>query len=115
MEELILSLVGLILFGLGIYYLYYMWFVYPKRFGYPYYIHFEDVDTAPDLSQNSNLKGKIKIVHQSPDNKDWELKSTKVNEHFIKRTIMADYNLKDKQVKITSETRWAYEHPSNKQ
>ena len=110
MFEIISSLLFLSLnVGLG-YYWYYMHFIFPKKHGVPYIIQFDQVEIAPNIRENSNLKGKIEIISQSPDNLTWEVRSKVINERVIKRTLMDDYNLADRQVHISGEARWAYEY-----
>ena len=109
MFEIISSILFLSLnVGLG-YYWYYMRFIFPKKHGVPYIIQFDQVEIAPNIRENSNLKGKIEIISQSPDNLTWEVRSKVINERVIKRTLMDDYNLADRQVHISGEARWAYE------
>ena len=109
MFEIISSILFLSLtVGLG-YYWYYMHFIFPKKHGVPYIIQFDQVEIAPNIRENSNLKGKIEIISQSPDNLTWEVRSKVINERVIKRTLMDDYNLADRQVRISGEARWAYE------
>ena len=109
MFEIISSILFLSLnVGLG-YYWYYMHFIFPKKHGVPYIIQFDQVEIAPNIRENSNLKGKIEINSQSPDNLTWEVRSKVINERVIKRTLMDDYNLADRQVHISGEARWAYE------
>ena len=86
-----------------------MHFIFPKKHGVPYIIQFDQVEIAPNIRENSNLKGKIEIISQSPDNLTWEVRSKVINECVIKRTLMDDYNLADRQVHISGEARWAYE------
>lgn len=109
MLEIISSILFLSLtVGFG-YYWYYMNFIFPKKNGVPYIIQFDQVEIAPNIRENSNLKGKIEIISQSPDNLTWEVRSKVINERVIKRTLMNDYNLADRQVRISGEARWAYE------
>ena len=86
-----------------------MHFIFPKKQGVPYIIQFDQVEMAPNIGENSNLKGKIEIISQSPDNLTWEVRSKVINDRVIKRTLMNDYNLADRQVHISGEARWAYE------
>ena len=92
------------------YYIYYMWFIFPKKLGVPYFIHFDDVTNPPDISQNKKLREKVKFITHSPNLMNWEVKGMMANERYIKQTIMSTYSLTDKQVKISAEARWAYEH-----
>lgn len=110
MNDMLLSAVTLLIFlGIG-YYMFYMNFVFPKKFGLPYIIQFNQLEAAPNIRENKTLKGKIEILNQSPDNMTWQVRSKVINEHVIKRTLMNDYHLKDWQVHITGEARWAYEN-----
>lgn len=94
--------------GFG-YYWYYMHFVFPKKHGVPYIIRFDELEVAPSIRENDNLRGKIVIISQSPDNMTWEVMSKVINERVIKQTLINDYNLADRQVHISGEARWAYE------
>ena len=109
MFEIISSILFLSLTVGSGYYWYYMHFIFPKKHGVPYIIQFDQVEIAPNIRENSNLKGKIEIISQSPDNLTWEVRSKVINERVIKRTLMNDYNLADRQVRISGEARWAYE------
>jgi hypothetical protein len=86
-----------------------MHFVFPKKHGVPYIIRFDELEVAPNIRENDNLRGKIVIISQSPDNMTWEVMSKVINERVIKQTLINDYNLADRQVHISGEARWAYE------
>lgn len=93
-----------------VYYWYYMNFVFPKKFGIPYVIRFDQIDVAPNIRENQTLKGKIEILSHTPNNMNWLVRSKVINEHVIKKTLMDDYHLKDWQVHINHEARWSYEN-----